>query len=214
MNLIEQLGGSKARHKSRTGVAGVGYNTSNIPTKVNGKHTPEYVMWREMLRRCYSKSFQKKCPQYTECYVCERWHNFMNFYNDIIKMKGYEHISTKRWVNLDKDIILKGNKVYSPDLCRLVPQEINKLITNRRACRGDLPIGVTFSKSKGKYVASLGFIKGTPIKGNVFDKPNDAFLFYKKHKESHIKNIITKFKDALDVDVFNALNNYEVSIND
>ena len=30
----------------------------------------------------------------------------------------------------------------------------------------------------------------------------------------HIKNTITKFKDRLDVDVFNALNNYEVSIND
>lgn len=214
MNLIEQLGASRARHKSRTGVAGVGYNTSNIPTKVNGKHIPEYVLWREMLRRCYSESFQQKCPQYKGGSVCDRWHNFMNFYDDIIKMKGYEYISEKRAVNLDKDIILKGNKVYSPELCRLVPQEINKLITNRKACRGDLPIGVTFSKSKGKYVASLGFLKGEKVKGNTFDTPNDAFLFYKNHKEAHIKKVVAEFKDRLDIDVFNALNNYEVSIND
>ena len=214
MNLIEQLGISRVRHKARTGVVGVGYNTSNIPTKVNGKHTHEYVLWREMLRRCYSKSFQQKCPQYKGCYVCDRWHNFTNFYNDIVKMKGYEYMSEKRSVNLDKDIIIEGNRVYSPELCRLVPQEINKLITNRKACRGTFPIGVTFSKSKRKYVASLGFMKGEQVKGNVFDSPDDAFLFYKKHKEAHVKRVIMKFKDRLDIDIFEALNNYEVSIND
>lgn len=214
MNLIEQLGGAKARHKSRTGVEGVGYNTSNLPTKINGKHTQEYTVWREMLRRCYSSSFQKRFPQYSDCYVCDRWHNFSNFYEDIVKMKGYDDLWMGRGINLDKDILVKGNRVYSPKFCRLVPQEVNKLITKRQACRGDNPIGVTFSKSKGKYVASLGFLKNEVIKGNVFDNPYDAFLFYKKHKELYIKKVITDFKDRLDIDVFNALSDYKVDIND
>ena len=93
MSLIDELVIAKPRHKARTGVAGVGYNTSNIPTKINGKHIPEYVLWREMLRRCYSDSFQEKCPQYIGCYVCEHWHDFNNFYKDIVKMKGYSDIS-------------------------------------------------------------------------------------------------------------------------
>lgn len=214
MSLIEELGGAKARHKSRKGVAGVGYNTSNLPTKINGKHTPEYVVWREMLRRCYSHEFQRKCPQYIGCYVCEWWYDFNNFYSDLVKMKGYNEIGLGRVVNLDKDLIVKGNKEYSPEFCRLVPQEVNKAITNRGSCRGVHPIGVNFSKSKGKYVASLGFIKGKRITGNVFDNPIDAFNFYKEHKEAHIKELAIRFKDRLDVDVFNALNNYKVSIND
>lgn len=214
MNLIEQLGGARARFNSRSLVCGVGYNTLNIPVKVNGKHIPEYVIWREMLRRCYSDNFQNKCPTYKGCYVHADWHNFENFYHDISKMRGYDSISRKRAVNLDKDILKNGNKEYSAKYCRLVPQEINKLITNRKACRGDYPIGVTLSKGKGKFTASLGFVSGEKIKGNVFDDPYEAFLFYKKHKEGHVRRFALSLKETLDLDIFNALMLYEVCIDD
>lgn len=99
----------------RTGVARVGYNTSNIPTKVNGKHTTEWQRGGEVTGEGVTVVFFSKNALNTlGCYVCERWHNFMNFYNDIIRMKGYEHISTKRWFNLDKDIIVKGQQGLFP----------------------------------------------------------------------------------------------------
>lgn len=98
--------------------------------------TNAYVVWCDMLRRCYSEKYHKKKPTYKGCSVCDEWLLFSNF---------------KRWFDenyidgycLDKDIIVKGNKVYSPDTCCFVPKCINSLLTNRKMHRGLEPIGVS-----------------------------------------------------------------------
>lgn len=214
MNLIEELGGAKARHKSRTGVAGVGYNTSNMPTKVNGKHTPEYVMWREMLRRCYSAEFKSRFPCYDGCVVAVEWHDFKNFHGDLIKMTGYENIHLGRSYNLDKDLLLKGNKIYSKETCSIVPQEINKLITSRKSKRGKYPVGVHFSSSKGKFVVQISLDGKNNLHVGYFNDENSAFLAYKSAKESRIKELAEKHKNCISESVYLALINYEVSEND
>lgn len=56
---------------------------------------------------------------------------------------------------LDKDILVKGNKIYSPETCCFVPQEINNLFTKRKSCRGTLPIGVKYIKENKKFSASF-----------------------------------------------------------
>lgn len=214
MSLIEQLGGAKARHKSRTGVAGVGFSTSNIPTKVNKKHTPEYVMWREMLRRCYSAKFKEKFPCYDDCFVSIEWHDFKNFYNDLTKMFGYENIKLGRKYNLDKDLLLKGNKVYSKDTCCILPQEINKLITLRKSKRGDFPIGVHFSKSKGKFVAQVSVNGLKQMHIGCFNDVDSAFLAYKNAKECRIKELALEYKKNISREAYLALINYKVSKDD
>lgn len=213
-NLIEQLGGAKARFKSRKLVAGVGFNTLDMPTKINNKHTPEYVTWREMLRRCYSDNFQKKCPNYIGCSVCEEWHDFKNFYNDLIKMDGYNKIGLGRVVNLDKDLLHKGNKIYSKSNCCILPQQLNKLITTRGSSRGDFPIGVHYSEVKRKFVVQLSLSGKKNMHIGYFYDKESAFSAYKKAKESRIKELASYFRNQISIDAYNALFSYEVSIND
>ena len=111
---------------------------------INGVCTKEYVVWRNMLRRCYDKEHQKVYKTYKGCTVAREWHNFQNFaewYN-----KEYYDIGEE--LELDKDIMIKGNKKYSPEGCLLVPSRINTLIIKRDANRGKYPLGVTFIKEK------------------------------------------------------------------
>ena len=110
-------------------ICGVGVcDVEHSVIQENGKVILSYYTWRDMLRRCYSQAFQNKEPTYKGCAVCEDWMFYSNF---------------KRWFDdsengycegycLDKDIITKNNKVYSPENCCFVPREINSLLTNRK----------------------------------------------------------------------------------
>jgi len=89
-------------------------------------------------------------------------------------------------LELDKDILFKGNKVYSPEICCFVPHVINTLFLNCKKNRGDLPLGVHFDKSKGKYRAEMSFM-GEQIKLGTFDTVETAFAKYKEYKGDFIK---------------------------
>ena len=92
------------------GVTGQG-EYSHLVRKINGKHTKVYSVWHDMLGRCYNKKYQEKKPTYIGCTVCEEWHNFQNF------AKWYEenyYEVNNEEMALDKDILIKGNKIYSP----------------------------------------------------------------------------------------------------
>ncbi|BBI90487.1 HNH endonuclease [Tenacibaculum phage PTm1] len=116
---------------------------------------------------------------------------------------------------LDKDLLVKNNKIYSKDTCVFIPNDVNVLITNRRNFRGCLPIGVTTSKNRNKYRSQIN-IYGKRIGLGYFDTPFDAFNAYKEAKENHIKDIANKYKNEpwmLDK-LYNALMTYEVEITD
>lgn len=85
-----------------------------------------YSTWLSMLKRCYNIEFQFKHSSYIGCSVHEDWHNFQNFakwYDENYYSIGNERIA------LDKDILVKGNKIYSPETCIFVPHNINNLFT-------------------------------------------------------------------------------------
>ncbi|TCJ01061.1 AP2 domain-containing protein, partial [Cytobacillus praedii] len=108
-------------------------------TSVKGKISPQYKSWHSMMTRCYNDKYQEKQPTYKGCTVVEEWHNFQNFakwYDE-----NYYEVEGDK-MQLDKDIIVKGNKVYSPNTCVFVPQSINKLFIKKEFKRGKLPIGV------------------------------------------------------------------------
>ena len=90
-------------------VIGVGYmgDGTHKPT-LNGKHTKPYKTWVGMIERCYCTKRLLRFPTYSDCTVCDEWHNFQNFaiWFDDNYIEGY---------HLDKDVKIKGNRVYSPD---------------------------------------------------------------------------------------------------
>ena len=124
-------------------------------------------------------------------------------------MKGY---GVKGW-QLDKDILVKGNKLYSKDTCCFVPSEVNNLLIKRDNFRGEYPVGVHFDKYAGKFKAQLAINGKVKFLGR-FNTPEEAFQAYKLAKEVQIKVVANKWKHLLDERVFQALMAYEVAIDD
>ncbi|URC15365.1 DNA binding protein [Paraglaciecola Antarctic GD virus 1] len=102
-------------------VCGVGcFGVGKYGSRVDGKKTNGYIVWTQMLNRCYSELYQAKRPTYKGCYVCEEWLNFQNF----SKWFDSNYIAIH---DLDKDILMDGNKVYSPETCSFVTPYDNSL---------------------------------------------------------------------------------------
>lgn len=186
-------------------IYGVGCNSkTRHKALVGGRPTAAYDKWHGMFQRCYSPRFQKKNPTCIGCVVDEKWHDFQDFadwfngreYNDI----GYQ---------LDKDILVPNNKVYSPDACCLVPSELNSLFVSRAAGRGVLPQGVYLHKVSGKYKAQLN-VSSKRLHLGYFDCPNEAYQAYKTAKEAHVKAKAMDWKDRIDPRVFTALMNWRL----
>lgn len=116
-------------------------------------------------------------------------------------------------IDLDKDILCKGNKVYSPETCIFVPHTINTLFLRCQKNRGHLPIGVCFDKSKKKYCAGLG-INHKNIKLGVYNTPEEAFAEYKRHKEALIVVTADKYKGRIPEKLYKAMINWKIEIDD
>lgn len=194
-------------------VWGIGYIGEGIyKVSINRKHTLEYDRWKGILRRCYNEKERYKNTAYKDVTICREWLNFQNFadwWN-----KNYYEIEGEK-MQLDKDILHKGNKVYSPETCVFVPSKINILFTRSNKTKNNLPKGVEFDKIRNKYRAFCG-IKGKLIAiGNNYNTPEDAFYNgYKPFKENYIKQIAEEYKDTIPDKLFNAMYNWVVEIDD
>ena len=125
--------------------------------KKNGKHTKEYLVWRTMISRCYNPMYLKKHLSYEKCEVCDEWLYFQDFCKWFDE--NYYEIDNEI-MNLDKDFLcgIKNikNKIYSPDTCIFIPQEINKTIIHQWNKTTNLPTGVKRTKSKNIYAVNVG----------------------------------------------------------
>ena len=192
-------------------VYGVGYfGIGEFKSKdENGKQTKCYNTWKGIHERCYDPKYHKKQPTYENCKVCEEWNNYQNY--AIWHIENYYEVGDER-MELDKDILKKGNKVYSPDTCVFVPQSINVLFTKRNNERGEYPIGVY--KKGNKFEAHLNKGIGKQIYLGSFNTPEEAFFAYKIAKEQYIKEVANEYKGKIDNRLYEALMNYEVEITD
>jgi hypothetical protein len=163
-----------------------------------------YPIWRSMLDRGYGSKFKIKHPTYKIVSVCEEWHNFQNF------AKWFDDNNINNF-ELDKDILFKGNKTYSPETCCFVPHNINSLIVKSDSIRGIYPIGV--SKKRSRFKAQIK-INSRQIPLGTFDTPQEAFQAYKTAKEAYIKEVADKWKPLIADNVYQALINYKVEITD
>lgn len=182
----------------------------------DGVKTIQYNYWYDMLRRCYNKKALEKRPTYEDKYVCEEWLNFQNFAKWFDE--NYYKINGER-TELDKDIINKGNKIYSPETCVFVPHRINSLFIKCDKLRGNYPVGVDFHKD----------IKKFRVRCNVYDNEikkvksiflgysntiEEAFYVYKEFKEKYIKQVADEYKDRIPSKLYEAMYNYIVDIDD
>lgn len=174
------------------------------------KLTIQYKYWNSMIHRCYVEKYQKKKPTYKECEVCEEWHNFQNFakWFDENYYKIGEDV-----MQLDKDILQKGNKIYSPETCVFVPNRINTLFTKRQNDRGHYPIGVTYRPKINKFESRCNCMDKR-INLGVFKTPEEAFSAYKQFKEKYIKDVAEEYKDNIPQKLYEAMYRYKVEITD
>ena len=191
-------------------VYGVGIVGAKYQSKVSGVLTKEYDLWKSMLQRCYSDAIKKRCPAYEGCEVSDNFKSYEYFYEWCHKQIGFGVSGFE----LDKDLLVKGNKVYNENVCVFIPQDINLLLTKRTASRGEHLIGVSWNKASKAFKATVSRNKGKQEHLGYFNTEIEAFNAYKTAKEAFIKEQANKWKSQIDIRAYNALMKYEVNIDD
>lgn len=158
---------------------GFGVNDADYavyPSGSDGKriHCPFYKTWESMLKRAYSPKYHAKSPTYIGVTVCEEWRSFMAF-------RAWMMEQDWEGKHLDKDVLVPGNKVYSPKTCAFVTPQINGLLTNNARGRGKWPIGVHWKKASNKFES---FVRenGKNRHLGLFNTPHEAHLAWRKEK--------------------------------
>ena len=157
-------------------------------TRYKGKPCPYYTIWISMLTRCYSLKHKKRFPTYKGCSVCDEWLTFTNFKSWMI---------LQDWIgnDLDKDLLVKGNKIYSPNTCMFVPKRINYILL--QAGRKDsLLLGVSIHSQSGKYMAYCR--DGNKVNNlGSFDSEFEAHKAYMTFKREQILNLIVSVTNVI-----------------
>ena len=171
--------------RKRKLVCGMGINDADYVTQptVGGKRVSciFYRTWADMLLRCYSDKFQARQSTYIGCSVFDEWLTFSNFKKWML-LQGYEG------KQLDKDIIVSGNKIYSPDTCVFVSGAVNNLLTDRGAARGKYKQGVSWNKRSNKFQSHIKLFGKSKNIGE-YNTEQEAYAAYVKAKAAHIREV-------------------------
>lgn len=177
---IEDNAALSRRSESQRGlVYGVGVNDAPYctETRIDGKRVacPAYIAWFCMLKRAYSAKYHAKNPTYSGVKVCEEWKNLCAF-------RDWWMVNQVDGWQLDKDL-MSDSREYSPETCIFVPAWLNLFTTDRGAARGAHPIGVSFHKGTGRFLAQCcNPITNKRIYLGYFNAPEEAHLAWLKRK--------------------------------
>lgn len=194
-------------------VCGVGMVGNKYSIRINGKQTKEYRAWRSMLCRSFDKKYKIKEPTYKDVTCCDEWLLFDNFYEWLHSQENFDKWLFGNGWALDKDILVKGNKIYSPETCCLVPQNVNSLFS----------VKTKKAFSTGVHKNTQGFQAQckNPLTGNykalgTYKTVIGASYAYKIYKEDVIKQVakIEYNKGNITKKCYDAMMNYEIDITD
>lgn len=187
-------------------IAGVGwigkgkYKSRTSPPE--NKKTPQYRCWENMLYRVYDTK-HRLANRYIGrgVEVCDEWLDFQVF------AEWFDENYREGQV-LDKDCLVSGSLIYSPETCAFIPQELNKFFAAMNKRRGEYPVGVM--KHGNTFLASVNF-RGAEVMKCSFPTPEEAFAFYKEHKERFLKEMIQEYYDdgLINKDVYVSLMQWE-----
>lgn len=192
-------------------VYGVGINDADYLVSpkdpITGKQTPckFYDTWVGLLERCFSDKLKNKYPSYKDVTCCSEWLIFSNF-------KMWMETQYYQDLQLDKDILVKGNKVYSPETCVFIPTYINTLLLVNNRKRGSLLLGVSICKESklNPYRAQVSQVLNNKNKHlGLFSNELSAHLAWQAGKAEQILIAGELYKDELSFrkDVYDALVN-------
>ena len=180
-------------------IYGVGINDVESPTQKTAYNEnkrrivlwrcPYYSKWVGMLQRYYDEKFKTKHPHYQGCTVHEDWHRFSNF-----KM----WMEQQNWQDkvLDKDLLVTGNTVYSPDTCIFVTAEVNNLITEIQSNNKGLPPGVHYDPKYNKYVSQCQQKGKAKRYLGRYSTPEEAYESWLSTKRSIVADVILRLDDT------------------
>lgn len=147
---------------------------------------PIYSAWRGMQSRCKSP-YQEKYPSYRGTNCVEDWKTFSKFHEWAVRNFSPD-------LELDKDILLSGNKTYGPDTCAFVPKHINYLLNSfKNGVSGNLPMGVTRTANKlNKFRAAISS-SGSRINIGVYQTKEAAHKAWQIAKAAEIENSVAVY---------------------
>lgn len=186
-------------------ICGVGYlgEGSFIAHDENGINTKPYDTWTNMIERCYSNNMRHKHFAYEDCTMCDEWLNFQTF------AKWYEanfyDIGTER-MHIDKDILMKDNKIYAPEKCIFVPQRINMIFMKKnRKIDSDLPNGIH------RCIGGFRSEYNTKYLG-TYKTLEEALYYYNIEKQLHINEVADEYKNIIPPKLYKALLNWNIKL--
>ena len=187
---------------------GVGILGGRFDIREDGIMKREYKLWSSMLNRCYDKTYQRRFPTYKDCEVSEYFKCYDNFHIWCNEQKGFK----ERLWQLDKDLLITGNKLYSEETCVFLPVSINLAIVKPVKVRG-LPVGVSLS-SDGRYFVARISRYGKCKKLGIFKDVESAKQAYLCAKKNYLLDLANKYKGMIDDRAYDALINYKVCKDD
>jgi hypothetical protein len=172
---------------------------------INRKPTYEYIVWRNMLMRCYSEEVQKIYKTYMGCTVCEEWHNFQNFAEWYYEQRNHH----EKDFHLDKDLVLPDNKVYCPEYCRLIPKRLNRALV--------LGSKKSIYRAKNKFVvtSSVLSLDGTSTQKYIgsFERIEEALSAAREGKVKFIRSLYDLYVGILDQEILDIIKGYKLPVN-
>jgi len=160
-------------------VQGKGVNDYEGNIKGNDCELKCYNIWRGVLRRCYSEKFYKTNPTYKGCSVCEDWllySNFRKWFSDNYRW-DLDKMGIK--LELDKDLLVEGNKMYSPETCVFLPRLVNSFLSINYKNNISGVTGVSWDKNSRKWKSQISKGDGHNTYLGLFNNIEDAKVSYK-----------------------------------
>ena len=165
------------------------------------RQSEAYRKWANMMQRCYSEVTHKIKPYYKNCRVSEEWWNFANF------REWYrENIIEGRKFDLDKDILVQGNNVYSPNTCSLVTHYANTIFQRR-----GIETNISQNSASGKYDASI-YILGKTKEIGSFDSRDEAEKALLLHRKELIDRFAKRNRSKVPYKVYEAMMNWNTEM--
>lgn len=159
-------------------------------TNGSKNQTKAYIVWYNMKRRCYSTACQERQPTYVGCTMSENFLDFQFFAQWCQSQIGY----ALRNYHIDKDVLIRGNKLYSENTCVFIPASLNKFFNAHAATNTIYPQGVAMATC-GKFAATLS-IDGKDKHVALCATPELAFAAYKIAKEAEAKRWYKRLLDG------------------
>lgn len=157
------------------------------------KIDPVYQSWQRMLERGYSDRYKNR-PTYKDAAAVAEWHFFPTF-REWALSNGFDAS-----LELDKDLLVKGNKIYGPETCAYIPKWLNQSLSSQQTKRGAWPMGVSYRQPKSPMHNELNkpylvYIKidSENVYAGSFSDPFEAHAHWQLLKAEQIERIILKY---------------------